>query len=282
MVFSVSRLSALSVASVTGRSASVQPTAFLRANSSFCDWPSVSASWTEMAPPAGASLLVSVSTVRPLQDEDVAEDDARRGRVAAVETRALDLERGDDVDVVVALEGAAHQLVAVAVDLDRAEIALELSLDPGRLDRLEAVDAELLARVDGLGDDEVLDLRRLRDRARHDGAAGDLLRTEELLRENVGAGRAGVDLVRGDVDGDARLVLLHGPLVIGDVEAREQGCERRQADGEDDISEAIRHGLFSFLCRLLFDELDDPDARAVAAGPGRPWIPSQITRVNQP
>ena len=257
MVFSVSRLSALSVASVTGRSASVQPTAFLRANSSFCDWPSVSASWTEMAPPAGASLLVSVWPSGPLRTRMSRRTTRVAGASPPLRPAPSILNVATTSTWSLRLRVPVEQLVAVAVDLDRAEVALELSLDPGRLDRLEAVDADLLARVDGLGDDEVLDLRRLRDRARHDGAAGDLLRTEELLREDIGAGRAGVDLVRGDVDGDARLVLLHGPLVIGDVEAREQGCERRQADGEDDISEAIRHGLFSFLCRLLFDELDD-------------------------
>src|SRR5262249_32899145 len=159
----------------------------------------------------------------------------------------LDLPRGHDVDVVAGLERAGHQLVLVTLDLVRTLRALDLRADALLLRRSEAARGHLLTLVDVLRRDVLGQLLGARDRTGDDG----LLRHRHLLQhvlvDDFRATRPRRDVLGGDVHRDLVLAVLHVALVVDDVNARQDGGEGGQRDGDADVLDAVVHSPFSFV-----------------------------------
>src|SRR5438094_4814190 len=79
---------------------------------------------------------------RGLEHLQVAQDDAAE-HVAS--SACADRDRGDQVDVVVVLEGPGEELVLVSRNLERAQVPSQLAFDAGLGDRGEALSRDLLA-----------------------------------------------------------------------------------------------------------------------------------------
>ena len=198
--------------------------------------------------PSG-ELALDVGPARRLQDQQVAQDDARlRASLAVVR-----LERADEVDAVTRLDGAHQQLVLAAGELVGPEPALQLGVDALLAERLEPVERHLLALVHALCRDELRDLLRLGDRAGDDAAADDLDRLQQVSVGHLGARRADRDRSCGHVDGHELLARLHAALVIGHVEDRQQRSENGERDCDPDISKPVTHRRFLSFSTRLFD-----------------------------
>src|SRR4029079_2183932 len=229
---------------------------------------------------SGRDLRLRPATRRRAEHLDVAEDDARDVRPV----RAADAERGDEVDLVAGLERADEALMLVAGNLDCALDAGQLGLDPPLRRRREAARRDLLARVDRLRGDELGDLVGIRDRARHDAAAHDLTLPEHLLLLDLCTGRAGRDVALRDPDRHVRLVLADVPLIIRHVEARQQGRDDGQRDGNGDVFDPVRHErLFSFLFLGCYStSWTERTPKSSDPLPDSERIPSQMTRTKWP
>src|SRR5215212_10896064 len=212
---------------------------------------------------ARGELALDVAGARSLEHEQVAEDDARH----ALALRAFRLQRADEVDVVARLQRAHQQLVLAARELQRAQPALELGVDALLSEWLEPVERDLLALVDLLGCDQLLDLVRLRDRTGHDVAPGDLHRLQQVAVADLVARRADGDLARGDVHRYELFARLHAVLVVRDVEDRQQRGQYGERNRDPDISDSVTHrgGFSPSLYSGLFDEFDCPRTETRAA-----------------
>src|SRR6266576_975841 len=151
---------------------------------------------------------------RGLEHLQVAQDDAAEHVVGST---CADRDRGDQVDVVVVLEGPGEELVLVSRNLERAQVPSQLAFDAGLGDRGEALSRDLLARERLLRGDEAFDLVRTRDRARYDAPPRHLRRGHHA--HGVGAGGADRDVVLGDEHRHVVLAPLYVALVIRHVEA---------------------------------------------------------------
>src|SRR6185503_12750141 len=100
-------------------------------------------------------------SLRSIEDEDVAQNDAR-------DLLVLDsgqLPGADHVDVVTGRQRPDEKLVRVAGDLERAEVSGDLRPDALLLLGAEAQERDLLAGVDRLRGDLAREILRLHDRA---------------------------------------------------------------------------------------------------------------------
>ena len=125
--------------------------------------------------------------------------------------------------MVAVLERAGKRLVRVAFELVRALRPLDLGADALLLGRGEAPGAHHLTLVDVLGRNVARNLLGARDRPGDDCLAQNRLLLQELLIDDIRAGRAGRDVARRDEDGDFVLTVLHVTLVVHDVDARQDG-----------------------------------------------------------
>ena len=144
--------------------------------------------------------------------------------------------------MVALVDRSREQLGIASGDLEGAEVALELGSDPLLLRGAEAPGRDLLARVDGLDGDQVVDLVRLRDRTRDHAPPRHVLDAQHVALCNVRAGGSERDVVRGDVDGNLLLALLDVSLVVRDVKRRQQGGDDRKRDRDADVAKSICHG----------------------------------------
>jgi hypothetical protein len=137
--------------------------------------------------------------------------------------------------------------VLVAFDLVRTLRALDLRADALLLGGSEAARGDLLALVDVLRRDVLRQLLGARDGAGDDG----LLRHRHLLQhvlvDNFRAARARRDITGSDEHRNLVLAVLHVALVVDDVDARQDGGESSQRDGDADVLDAVIHSPFSFL-----------------------------------
>ena len=144
--------------------------------------------------------------------------------------------------MVAGLQDAGQNLCGIAFDGDRAEGAVQLGTRTKLCMIGEATQRHLLLGEDRLGRDEVRDLVGVRDRTRHDVALGDLRRNHQMALDDVGARGADGDVALGDVHADGLLAVLHVPLVVGDVEQRQEPGHEGQGDRDEYVANAICHG----------------------------------------
>ena len=128
---------------------------------------------------------------RRLQDEQVAKDDARSG---CLELTA-ELDRRHNVHAIAILQRAVEELVVVSGQLEGTKIALQLGPDPLFLRGAETAGRDLLAGVDRLDGDELVDLPRLRDRSRDDAPSRYVLHAQHVAVGHVGTWSSEGDVV---------------------------------------------------------------------------------------
>src|SRR5262249_7674410 len=76
--------------------------------------------------------------------------------------------------------------------------------------------------------------------------AGNGLRLQETLIDDIRATGPGRDVLGGDEDRHLAFAVLDVTLVVDDVDARQDGGKRRQSDGDPDVLGAVIHSPFFF------------------------------------
>ena len=251
----VCTLSGLSEGLATGRRTSDQ-LVFCAVKNSFSAWVSVIAKVIELLlPPVPPSPLVL-----PLLGARRTSRFLRTMRLTARLTKSFHgvPDVGEHVDVVAVRHDPCEQLVVVAGDRDRPQVARDVGERSLLRGRVELPDRDLLARQDRLGRREIGDLGGVGD-----GSVDDVPAEDRLFLQIAAAARGGTsgtcrNVAGRDVDGDEIGALLDAVSVAHDVGDDEQRAERCEPAGDERVSYAVPGENLQH--DPLIRETDCPDA----------------------
>src|SRR5581483_3250615 len=180
-------------------------------------------------------------TARRREHEQVAQDDAgcdEAQRLPGPDRRAdAVVDVRENVDVISVVHQTGEQLVTRARKLECPHRSGDLTEDALLRERLELLDADLLAFEDRLRRDEPRELLRGRDRARHDVAPEHRLGLEVAAQRR--SRRARRDVSRRHQRLHETGPVLHVLPVAREVDEDEQRPDHGEAAGEEAVSQSV-------------------------------------------